>query len=382
MPILHHFPPGFLFGGATSAHQVEGGNHNDWSAWENAGHSRDLSGSACNHWDLAQFAADLDLAKSLKINAYRLSVEWSRVMPAPREINYMALNRYAEMLQLIHVAGMKTIVTLWHFTSPLWFVEEGNWENSASVSSFLAYVTIISHALGDMVDYFCTLNEPILWVRLAYLWGLFPPGKKKNYVTAIRVTQNLLRAHNAAYAILHATAPVGVASNMAWYVSARRNPLAWLAAKYENYLFNHWFLRHTRNDFIGLNYYLTEALRVHLLPPRIENHATPYPAQGFFHMLMALHRYHLPIIVTENGTADSDELRIIFLQEHIAAMGAAMGAGADVRGYFYWSLISNFEWADGYSKRFGLIDIDRATGKRTVLPSALVYKKIIENGIY
>lgn len=382
-----HVAQVFLWGVATSAHQNEGGNTNDWSAWEEKGHTHDLSGAACSHWNIEQFAADLTIVKSLGINAYRMSIEWARVFPRPGELNYVAINKYAEMLRLIHASGMKTMVTLHHFTSPLWFVEQGGWE-SGSLDAFDEYVTIIAHALEDLVDFWVTINEPLLMIRLGWIWGLFPPGKTGKILLAMRVARRMLQAHNRAYTILKKatshdgayTAPIGLAYNCAHYSPARRNILDALAVKYEDYVLNHWFIRRAASDFIGCNYYFHEKIRVGVSRPLLQSTLHPQTAEGFYKTLCSLGRYGIPIIVTENGVDDdADVLRGQYITDHVAAMHRAMQDGIDIRGYMHWTAEDNWEWCDGYAKKFGLIAVDRETGVRTVRPSALVYKEIIQH---
>jgi beta-glucosidase len=337
---------------------------------------------ACNHWDLNQFCADLEIARSLGINAYRMSIEWSRIYPAQGELNYVALNKYASMLQLIHAAGMKTMVTLHHFTSPLWFAEQGGWE-SGPLDAFYAYVTVIAHALEDLADFWITINEPLLMIRLGWIAGLFPPGKKHKIFRAMRVARRMIQAHNEAYTILkeHTAAPIGLAYNFAHYSSARKNILDWLAVKYEDYALNHWFIGRTLCDFVGCNYYFHEKLRVGWFPPRVQSTLQGQTADGFYRVLCALGRYGKPIIVTENGIDDkTDAMRGPYITAHVAAMRRAMQDGVDIQGYLYWCLLDTPEWVDGYQKHFGLVAVDRATGERTVRPSALTYKAIITAG--
>lgn len=273
------------------------------------------------------------------------------------------------------------MVTLHHFTNPLWFADQGGWE-SGPLDAFYEYVTIAAHALEDLVDYWVTINEPLLMIRLGWIWGLWPPGKHGKPLTAMRVAWRMVQAHNQAYVILSqaSNAPIGLAYNVTYYTPARRHPLDWLATRYENYILNHWFLRHTMCDYIGLNYYFHDKIRVGFFPPRLRSTHHGQTAEGFYQTLRSLGRYGKPIIVTENGVDDeTDVLRGQYITDHVAAMQRAMAEGVHVDGYMYWTLVSGPEWESGYSRHFGLLEIDHATGERTVRDSALVYKAVIDS---
>ncbi|MEY4744736.1 MAG: hypothetical protein RL272_681 [Candidatus Parcubacteria bacterium] len=382
------FPGGFLWGTATAAHQVEGGNQNDWTAWEEAGGSKDRSGRACDHWDIDRFRSDVALMKDLGMNAYRLSVEWSRVMPRPGEIDRAALGRYRLMLEILKAEGLTVMVTLHHFTNPCWFVAQGGWER-ASYVPFLAYVRAVADALGDRVDLWATFNEPIGYAILGWVVGIWPPGRKHSLLGAFRVARRMASAHDDTYRLLKAatSAPVGVVHSMIRYEpftrSATDRLLSWIA----NYGGNLWFLRATVNDFIGMNYYMRERLHVpSVIPFRVRRadpeHATSdfgweiYP-KGIHDLLLSLRRFRVPVYVTENGLADAaDSRRADFIREHLRWVRRAMDAGVDVRGYFHWSLVDNFEWAEGYTKKFGLVEVDFSTQERRPRPSAYAYRDI------
>ncbi|MCX6791087.1 MAG: family 1 glycosylhydrolase, partial [Candidatus Gribaldobacteria bacterium] len=171
------FPEGFLWGVATAAHQVEGDNYNDFSEWEKMGRCKDISGSACNHWDLEQFKKDIDLLQKLGSNAYRMSIEWSRIMPRIDVINHSVIEHYRKMLSILKSAAMSPKVTLHHFTNPVWFGNIGGWD-CGSLNPFYKYVDEATNALADQVDYWCTINEPLIFIACAYIAGIRPPGEK------------------------------------------------------------------------------------------------------------------------------------------------------------------------------------------------------------
>jgi len=390
------FPAGFLWGTATAAHQVEGFMNNDWTVWEEAGKSKDRSGRACDHWNFERFRQDVALMKSLHLNAYRLSIEWSRIMPGPNEVDLAAIAKYRAMLELLKVEGFTVMATLHHFTNPTWFALGGGWK-SASLVPFLRYVEIAGKAFGDLVDFWTTFNEPMGYIYLGWLAGLWPPGKKRQLFASARVAYRMTRAHNAAYRILRRVSPdtpVGLVHALICY-EAPTNGLADRAlAAAADFIGNQWFLGKTQNDFIGVNYYMHRRFSLaSFVPPRIINLVSEKPRltdfgwevypKGIYRVLKSLQRYGVPLYVTENGVADEkDALRADFIREHLEWTHRAIADGVDVRGYFHWSLLDNFEWAEGFSKRFGLFEVDFQTQERRLRPSALVYRDIAaENAI-
>ncbi|HEU4413348.1 MAG TPA: family 1 glycosylhydrolase, partial [Candidatus Angelobacter sp.] len=208
------FPAGFFWGVATSSHQVEGDTtNNQWAAWEKRGRikSKDCVGLACDWWRNAE--ADFDLAKSLGVNALRLSVEWSRIEPAEGQWDASALARYREMLTGLHQRGMRPFITLHHFTNPQWFEDKGAFANNDSVRLFQRFTQRVIAALGDLCRDWITFNEPNVHVSLGYFLGEFPPGKKGRFLLAARVTSNLCRAHAAAYQTIHS---LQTGANVGW----------------------------------------------------------------------------------------------------------------------------------------------------------------------
>lgn len=410
------FPSGFRWGAATSAHQVEGKNvHNDWWAWEQQpGRIRngDRSGRACAWWENAE--ADFDRAAQLHQNAHRLSVEWSRIEPRQGQWDQAALDRYRQMLRALRERGIEPMVTLHHFTNPQWFAERGGWEREDAVELFGRYVTQVVPALGEFTSLWCTINEPVGWVFSAYLAGRWPPGHHRAVVRAVRAATQLARAHAAAYRILHrlqAQAQVGFANYFRLFdPAAPGSPLDRFVAAQQDRFVNRAFLDavskgHVRAfpwiadipeaagtlDFLGVNYYTRDMVAFDLLRPGQlfgRNFLRPgapqsdggygviYP-EGMYRVLRLAQRYGRPIFITENGLPDEDDdSRSEFILAHLRETARAIQEGIDVRGYYHWSLIDNFEWAEGWSMRFGLIAVDPATQIRTFRPSAGVYADI------
>jgi beta-glucosidase len=330
------------------------------------------AGQACAHDRL--YPADLDLMAGLGgLNAYRFSVEWSSIEPARGQYDSDTLARYADMVRACEARAIAPIVTLWHFTLPRWFAERGGWLHAEAVPDFVRFAEHVAAALPAPRAWI-SLNEPNVFVLAGYVAGVWPPGLKRADL-ALRVMGRLRAAHRAVLPVLRATgAPVGIAHHYGSMVSDSALSLAPLA----DLVFNRSFLREPA-DFLGLNYYT----RFHFAGLQLLPAAGPtqmgweiYP-EGLEEALRLLGSRRLPIIVTENGIAtEDDDLRTSFIAAHIAAIRRS---DADIRGYFYWSLLDNFEWAEGFRPRFGLIGVDFATQARTVRPSARAYAQMALN---
>lgn len=385
-----YFPKGFLWGAATSAHQVEGGQDNDWSEWEKLGRVNDgaVSGQAGDHWN--RFVQDFDLAKELGQNAHRLSLEWSRIEPHPGVWNEDALAHYREVVRALKQRGLEPFVTLWHFSNPRWFAEMGGWESSQGPGLFARYAAKAFQALPE-VKFWLTVNEPNVYALLSYLTGYWPP-ERKNPWRAYRVYRQLAVAHGQAYQTIKKLRPeasVGFAQNIvAFEARQRRSRLDRWAMRTADDWYNHRWIRWLNGayDFVGINHYLRETVRFGSLirPIKIEPQGEPQTdfqwqivPESMYSALLSVARYRRPVFVTENGCADAtDRFRKQFIHDYLANVHRAILDGVDVRGYFYWSLLDNFEWREGFSKRFGLVAVDFATQARTVRPSARWYAAV------
>jgi beta-glucosidase len=406
------FPKGFLWGAATSAHQVEGGTMNQWSEWEQANAGRlaeeaklkwDLwqqekfsemfdpenyvSGKACDHYN--RYEEDFDIAKSLGHNAHRFSIEWSRIEPEEGEFNEKEIEHYRKVIQAIKDRGMEPFVTLWHWTNPLWLEEKGGCESREFVKCFSRYSEYIAEKLGSEVKYWITLNEPTSVIASSYLTGVWPP-QKKNLLAVWRVYRRLSKTHKKAYKKIHEInkdAWVGFANIMHSFEAYRKNSfLDRLGIGVGRFVANKLFILLTDgcNDFLAVQYYFHNRFK---FPKKIHLHDKPetdmgweiFP-EGIYHVIKRLKKYKLPIYITENGLADAtDEKRAQFIKDHLKWVHKSIDEGADVRGYFYWSLLDNFEWDKGFWPQFGLVEIDYKTLERKIRPSALEYKKICES---
>src|SRR5437588_3237839 len=208
MAVQRSFPDRFLWGAATAAHQVEGGlTNNDWWRFEQEGHIRDGDSAAvsCDHY--RRYREDFRELGGLSHNCHRLSIEWSRIEPAPGEFDEREIRHYRDVLSELREQGMTPMVTLHHFTSPLWFADRGGWAARAAVDSFLPFVRTVARELGDLPGFWCTLNEPNVYAVQGWLLGEFPPGRRGDLRGAYRVLENLHRAHEAAYRELKAITP-------------------------------------------------------------------------------------------------------------------------------------------------------------------------------
>jgi beta-glucosidase len=415
------FPENFLWGTATAAHQVEGGNHgNDWWAWEQVpGHIKngDTSDRACEHYE--RFARDFDLLRSLHQNAHRFSLEWSRIEPAPGEFSAEAIGHYRDVLRALRDRGMEPMVTLHHFTNPTWIAQAGGWDAPETSEYFARFAARVADELGSLARLWITINEPTVIAYQGYVRGDWPPGKR-DLGAAARVLVNLLRAHWLAYQRIKSRHPelqIGVAHHLRIFDPARPlMPQDRAVAAVFNRVFNETMLKSLRlgrlvfpltraarasgprqsQDFIGVNYYTRELVKFNrryraelfgerTLPanaPRSDLSWELYP-QGLYRILRSLAQERLPIYVTENGIADAqDAMRPEYLVTHISAMLRAIEAGSPVRGYFHWTCFDNFEWAEGYSAKFGLIRCDPVTQERRPRPSARLYAEICRvNGL-
>lgn len=419
MDSTFRFPHGFMLGAATSAHQVEGYCHdNDWWAWEASGQVAERSGEACDHY--RRFREDFDLSHELGHNTHRFSLEWSRIEPAPGRFNDEALRHYREVLIALRERGMEPIVTLHHFTLPTWLAAIGGWRNPASVAFFERFVRVAIYACGDLASWWITINEPLGYVFKAYVSGQWPPGVR-DYGAAREVVRHLLRAHVAAYLAIHERQPhahVSIAHHA--LALSPDNPLRLrdrMSLRFRDLLVNRLVIDALHHgavhipgvmwerleasrtlDFIGVNYYTRDFVRnagfsmagllgdgrarSHRSSVRMRNGLgwEVYP-EGLGQVCASLARYRLPILIAENGIAtENDGDRCAFISMHLWEVIRQMARGVPIIGYLYWSLLDNFEWAEGYRARFGLIEVDYATQRRTVRESGRWMAQVIARG--
>jgi beta-glucosidase len=433
------FRPPFLWGAATSSHQIEGDNvHNDWWQWELQGNvdNGERSGKATDHWN--RFREDLRLAEELGLTSYRFSIEWSRLEPEEGRWDKDALEWYRELIAECEKRSLVPMATLLHFTIPRWLADKGGFTWEHAPDKFAGFVRHVARELGSRVPLWCTLNEPNSMVVGQYL-GAFMPPAQYDPGRASLCCRNLLRAHVKAYDILHAgeagrSGPwaswprqVGIAHNMADFRPLHpANPIERLMAGVFRRFYNRswpdaltgrkqhfgvlglvpyakpvWEARGRKTvDYLGINYYTriyvcwgpqdqeASFVQSKRMPVGVV-FAKPGEARsdlgwavspgGLGRMIRFLKRYEVPLYVTENGIADDkDRLRPSFLVEHLKEVAGAAEKGADIRGYYHWSLLDNFEWSKGFGPRFGLCEVDYSSFRRTPRPSYYLYQSIVK----
>jgi beta-glucosidase len=420
------FPATFRWGTATSAHQVEGQQtNNDWWAIEQVGgyvYNDQRAGDACDWWRNPE--ADFDRMAAMHLNTHRLSIEWSRIQPQPDKWSEEALLRYREMLEMLHERGIEPMVTLHHFTNPLWMAVLGGWENENSPKWFQTYVRKAVSTLGDLVNLWCTINEPMVLLSQGYLLGKWPPNERSVF-SLYQAGLNMARAHASAYHAIHEINPgaqVGLAKHMiVWSPHRTWIPTDHLVARLVNRITNHVLLDaltkgearilgrravHLENaantlDWLGINYYQRFRVGIKIrnilrtifpkLPAEIFYQGTKpgyqkgpgtwgeIHAEGLFDTLRSVSRYNLPIYVTENGIPDIDDVhRPRFILTHLHQLWKAIQHGIPVQGYYHWSIVDNFEWSEGYNPefRFGLFGVDFETQERIPRTSGELYAQI------
>jgi beta-glucosidase len=438
---LIEFPPHFLWGTATSAYQVEGSPTADGagpSIWHRFAHTPGLvrdgatGDIACDHY--RRYRDDVALMRTLGTNAYRFSISWSRVMPRGRRpINAPGLDFYERLVDALLERGIEPVVTLYHWDLPAALDDLGGWLNPDIAQWFAEYAAVVFRRLDGRVKLWTTLNEPWVVTDGGYLHGTLAPGHRNRFEAPI-ASHHLLRAHARAVKTYRAEGRhhIGIVVNLEPKYPASDDPAdraatiradAYMNRQYLDPIFlgrspeelpeifgdawSRWpaddvALIRQPIDFLGVNYYTRSVTRFdpHAWPlqaaPTVQTRAT-YTETGWEVFAPALtdtlvwvkERYgNPPIYVTENGAAFfdppviegdglADPLRVAYLRQHITAVHAAIERGVDVRGYFVWSLLDNFEWAHGYSKRFGVVHVDFHTQKRTLKDSALFYARVI-----
>jgi len=410
---MKKFPPDFYFGASTSSHQVEGGCLNDWSEWEKrnakrlAGESvkfsnlaswsrieidaidpvNYISGKAADHYN--RYTEDFDIAKKIGINAYRFSIEWARIEPVRGVWDTDQLNHYSKMIAAMRERGIEPFVTVWHWTLPLWLSEIGGVTNSEFPELFAKFAARLAQEFSGNVKYFITINEPEIYSFNGYFKGVWPP-QKKGPGWYKRSLNSLIRSHILAYDEIKKRIPdsvVGPACNMVNFDPGDGFINRMLTSLAER-LWNRHFIESVKSktDYIGVNFYFHN--RINYGFNKNDNKAVSdlgwelYP-QGIEQVLNNLKEYNLPVYITENGLADEcDEHRAWFIEVTLRSIMKAVENGVNVKGYFHWSLLDNFEWDKGFWPRFGLIAIDRKDLSRKIrVKSCDKYREIIEKGI-
>ena len=399
------FPEGFYWGAATASYQVEGGIENcDWAEAARDGRVPPC-GRACDHYN--RYEEDFDIAKSLGHNAHRLSVEWARIEPEEGKFDEAAIAHYRKVLLALRERGLKPYLTLWHFTLPLWFSKRGGFEWRGSPKVFARYAKYVTEQLGDLIEGISTMNEPMVFASNGWLRGTWPPFKRFSLIDHwavahpdllfnkdakegfmpffgyIRVIWNLVAAHKRAYKVIkkvNRSMDVSIVMHVILF-HANNVFTNRLRAWFANYHWTYWFMRAVRKqcNSIGINYYIHKKYGDVATYRKTDMNWDIYP-EGLYNALMMLRHYKKPLFVSEAGIADDDDSdRAQYIKDQVLAVWRAIQDGADVRGHMYWSLLDNYEWALGFEKRFGIVEIDYDTLERKIRPSAYVYKEICES---
>lgn len=379
------FPDNFLWGTATSAYQIEGGNN--FTDWEMVKSKIKPAGRAVDHWN--RYEQDIELMKQLNVNAYRCSIEWARIEPEQGTWDKEAIAHYRNEFELLRQNNITVFLTLLHYTIPQWAAAKGGWENQDLGTYFMRFAEYAYDELHDLIDFWIVENEPMTYVTNGYMKGAWPP-LKRNLLLALKVIAHLTKVHQDIYEMLHKkndSIKVGIAENVSFSGFLRGTLFDSIGAHIAYAWPDRFFLNRVRSfvDFIGVNYYSPAHFHVPFF--RGKEHCSVsdlgwelYPRDLFFLLQDIAHKYKKPIFITENGIADAkDILRKDFIRDHLLVLYRAIESGIDVRGYFHWSLLDNFEWAHGFWPRFGLFEVDYHTMERKVRQSANYYAEICKN---
>jgi len=404
-----NFPKQFLWGASTSSHQIEGGNVNNWSEWgkktaekraknipnwyefpkELLEIAKDpksrISGKACNSFEL--WREDIKLLKELGLNSYRFSIEWSRIFPEKGVVSKKGLKYYKDLINGLKANNIEPVLTCWHWTLPLWIEKEGGLMAKDIEKYFKEYFDILAENFGEDIKYWVSINEPSVITSQSYLVGVWPPQKKSPFIWFYLYYFRMVKIHKIGYESIkrvNKEALIGVAKHNTVMESYNNMPWNILITKLGDFFWNHWYLKkiHKYLDFIGLNFYFHQKIGIRGIKndnDRLSDMGWWLRPDSLYRALMDLKRYNLPIIITENGVADfKDQYREWWLDESFNAMNKALEDGINLIGYLHWSLLDNFEWAEGFWPKFGLVKVDLKTFERKIKKSGYYYKDLIE----
>ena len=429
------FPKDFLWGAATASAQIEGGWDCDGrtpSIWDVAPagkvHNDETCHTACDHYH--RWREDVALMKELGLKSYRFSVSWSRIIPQEGTVNEEGLKFYSDLVDALLEAGIEPLVTLYHWDLPLWMHEKGGWKTLAIRNAFLEYASAVVDRLSDRVQYWITFNEPQCFLMNGYMQGVHAPFQR-DYLSLPRITRNFMLTNAATVRLIRERAKknprIGIAFAAGAFIPAEETQSGIETARHKSFykgmgtMNNRWWMdpillgkpvaaygvyrsrkRDMKDiqvdfDFIGINNYTAFNYSDWGGDKNIDASNLPKNSLGWiidgrsiYWTVRFLHeRYKLPIMITENGMSNldavneqgevADDLRIGYIDEYLQNLKRAISEGIPVLGYQHWSLMDNFEWAEGYDPRFGLIYVDFGTGKRTIKKSGYHYKSIIES---
>ena len=410
-------PNNLLLGSATASLQIEGGDRNNsWFQWAQEGHIKDNTHciTSCDHWN--RIDKDISLMKELNQQIYRMGIEWSRIEPQQGVFNNEAIEHYKDEIIKLKEAGIEPLITLHHFSNPLWIENMDGWLNPKVIDFFARYTEVIAQNLGDLVSDWITINEPNVYLAFGFVQGIWPPGHQ-NILDYFKGAKNMIRSHVHAYKILHKirklkgynNTKVGVANHLRIYDPKNNNFLEKISCKLYEKLFQNIFIdgmgtgkipfflgggfpegRGNFMDFLGINYYSRDIISFSLNPfelfgkrevkegSQLNDLGWEIYPEGIFRLAKQYYqKYKVPIYITENGTCDNeDKFRAKYIYDHLLNIKKAIEEGIDIQRYYHWSTMDNFEWIEGLSSRFGLIYVDYNNFKRTIKKSGDFYSMI------
>ncbi len=404
-------PSNFLWGASTASHQVEGGLHDNWTVWEEENadslaakaESRHaatpiwedvaeeakqpdnyISGAGVDHF--GRYREDFDIVSSLGLNCFRFGIDWSRIEPAEGEWNQEAIGHYRTYLSELKDRNITPMATLVHFTLPVWFAEKGGFERSENIKYFVRYADKVLEELGDNLSWIITINEPTVVLGEGYMTKNWP-AQHQTVLTGLKVLKNEIEAHRQVYELTRKNSAwkVSMAHHLTNYFPADKSLLSALVAKLVSYGSNWFTLNKVKDhsDFMAVNHYFTHWISGFVTKSRTDKQSDlGWPLQPEYLediLFETWESYGLPVIVSENGLADSkDSNRAWWIDQSVAAVKRARSRGADIFGYLHWSLLDNFEWDKGYWPKFGLVEVDRTTMERHLRPSAEHYGDLVK----
>lgn len=391
------FPKDFLWGAATSSHQVEGGLTNNWSEWELKRASEDfkytsevyLSNSKYSCESFKYYKEDIKVLEELGLNAYRFSIEWSRIEPKKGEFSVKGIQYYRDLIKELKKEKIEPVVTLWHWTIPVWLEREGGVCSKDFVYYFLRFSEFVLKNISEEVKYWITVNEPEVFSLLSLLQGKWPPNKRNVFRFLQFYFFTFPSMHKGAYMLIkkyNKKAQVSFAKNSAFFLPKSSNFLNVLIKNITRWFSNFLLLDLVKDhlDYIGLNYYFFHTVGFKGLTSEEENvkkYGEWFKVESIQEVIKeAYSRYSLPILITENGTADrGDEKREKWIRVTLESLGRCLKSDIKVIGYLHWSLLDNFEWSDGFKPKFGLVSVNPKSKKRDIKKSGYYYKKYIKD---
>ena len=402
---------GLLLGTATAATQIEGGDeNNNWARFAREGKVKDGTTPvrAADHY--VRFREDIDLMAEMGMQIYRFGIEWSRIEPKRGEYSSEAIAHYRELIEYMVEKGIRPLLTIHHFTNPLWFEDMGAFEHKDSPEIFLSLTKKVVESFGDIVSEYITINEPNVYATNSLLWGEWPP-EKKSFVSLIKAFSNMTAAHVLAYEYIHKARRemgktdtlVSFANHLRVFAPANeKNAFHRLASRASKYLFQDGITTAMMTgkcrfpvlrrcgikkgkyyDFIGINYYSRSTVSGLSDGVREDAYHNDLGWEIYHEGLIELAReldskYHAPVFVTENGTCDNtDSFRPRFIYDQLKLVSEVENP---ITRYYHWSFVDNFEWKEGESSRFGIVHVDYETQERTVKNSGKLYAAIVKDG--